>query len=300
MGNTAQQCRLGLFQDSDFAGDFEDSKSTSGGFLCVFGSQTFVPMSWMCKKQTSISHSSTGAELKSLDSGLRIDGIPALDLWDLVKEVFHSFPNQSTKTKDQARGDSSRGTTSNKHTQNETKVPTKPNNLELSNVEYVSSNAKSSLFGAMLYIFKDNGAVVKIIIKGRSPTMRHVSRTHRGALDWLCDTINLDPKIQIRYIDTKHQVADFLTKGNYTRDEWNNLLHLFNISHSSSTCCAKKSSLISCSEKMAKRVQEQKEEERIVSKSRLTALMSSTVPTSSSSAKNLVKSSDPRKLTAAG
>ena len=36
-GNTAKQCRLGLFQDSDFAGDLEDSKSTSGGTLCVFG-----------------------------------------------------------------------------------------------------------------------------------------------------------------------------------------------------------------------------------------------------------------------
>ena len=28
--NTAKKCTLGLFQDSDFAGDFEDSKSTSG------------------------------------------------------------------------------------------------------------------------------------------------------------------------------------------------------------------------------------------------------------------------------
>ena len=36
VGNTAKQCRLGLFQDSDFAGDLEDSKSTSGGTLCVF------------------------------------------------------------------------------------------------------------------------------------------------------------------------------------------------------------------------------------------------------------------------
>ena len=35
VGNTAKQCRLGLFQDSDFAGDLEDSKSTSGGTLCV-------------------------------------------------------------------------------------------------------------------------------------------------------------------------------------------------------------------------------------------------------------------------
>ena len=41
VSNTAKQCRLGLFQDSDFAGDLEDSKSTSGGTLCVFGSHTF-------------------------------------------------------------------------------------------------------------------------------------------------------------------------------------------------------------------------------------------------------------------
>ena len=37
VGKTAKQCRLGLFQDSDLAGDLEDSKSTSGGTLCVFG-----------------------------------------------------------------------------------------------------------------------------------------------------------------------------------------------------------------------------------------------------------------------
>ena len=36
VGNTAQQCRLELFRDSDFAGDFEDSKPTSGEILCIF------------------------------------------------------------------------------------------------------------------------------------------------------------------------------------------------------------------------------------------------------------------------
>ena len=100
VGNTAQHCRLEMFQDSDFAGDLEDSKSTSGGVLCIFGSQTFVPISWMCKKQTSVSHSSTEAEVISLDAGLRMDGIPALDLWDLVVGVFHFSPNQTNKTKD--------------------------------------------------------------------------------------------------------------------------------------------------------------------------------------------------------
>ena len=64
--NTAKQCRLGLFQDSDFAGDLEDSKSTSGGTLCVFGSHTFVPISWMCKKRTAVSHSSKESEIISL------------------------------------------------------------------------------------------------------------------------------------------------------------------------------------------------------------------------------------------
>ena len=36
VGNTAKQCRLGLFPDFDFAGDLEDLKSTSGGTLFVF------------------------------------------------------------------------------------------------------------------------------------------------------------------------------------------------------------------------------------------------------------------------
>ena len=82
MGNTAKQCRLGLFQDSDYAGDLEDSKSTSGGTLCVFGSHTFVPISWMCEKQTAVSHSSTESEIISLDTELRLDGLPAL-CWSL-------------------------------------------------------------------------------------------------------------------------------------------------------------------------------------------------------------------------
>ena len=89
VGNTSKQCRLELFQDSDFAGDLEDSKSTSRGTLCILGSHTFVPISWTCKKQTSVSHSSTESEIISLDAGSRLSGIPALDLLDLIVEVLH-------------------------------------------------------------------------------------------------------------------------------------------------------------------------------------------------------------------
>ena len=53
---------------------------------------------------------------------------------------------------------------------------------DLDNVDFISSNANSSRQEALLYVFEDNRAVIKMIIKGRSPTMRHVSRTHRVAL----------------------------------------------------------------------------------------------------------------------
>ena len=49
----------------------------------------------VCKKQTSVSHSSTESEVISLDAGLRMDGIPALDLLDVVTEVLHSSPKNT-------------------------------------------------------------------------------------------------------------------------------------------------------------------------------------------------------------
>ena len=80
VGNTAQQCRYGLFQDSDFAGDLDDSKSTSGGVLCVFRKPN------ICANKLDVQESNLSftqiyeAEVISLDAGSRMDGIPALDI----------------------------------------------------------------------------------------------------------------------------------------------------------------------------------------------------------------------------
>ena len=136
-------------------------------------------------------------------------------------------------------------------------------------IDSVPSNVQSERQEALLYVFEDNEAVIKMIIKGRSPTMIHISRTHRVALDWLFDRINLDSKIQIKYIDTKNQLADILAKGNFTRDEWNHLLRLFNISHSSFTVC---------SSAMAKRIQQGSGEERVTAKSRPLMNLSARMP----------------------
>ena len=139
VGNTAKQYRLGLFQDSDFAGDHEDSKSTSGRTLCVFGSHTFAPISWMCEKQITVSHSSTDSEIISLDAGLRLDGILALS-----KQV---------------------------HLSKGKKIHVMINDLD--NVDFISSNVNSSRKEALLYIFEDNEAVIKMIIKGRIPRFQN-------------------------------------------------------------------------------------------------------------------------------
>ena len=171
----------------------------------------------MCKKQTSVSQSSTESGIISgiisLDEGSRMDGIPALDLWDLVIDVFHSSANQTNKTKDdrESRGNLWVKTQPCMRKQ----IPTMHTNLDLTTIDHVPSSLTLCGSNAMLYVFEDNEAVIKMIITRRSPTMRHVSRTHGVALDWLFDRINLDPKNQIRYIDTEHQLVDTLTKGKF-------------------------------------------------------------------------------------
>ena len=169
----------------------------------------FVPTSWMCKKLTSFSHTSTESEIISLDAGLRLNGVPALDLWDLIVAVLHGNTYQSN----QARRDLCTNQTEVRAVPRKLQTRKKSHGMidDLDNVDFIPSNVNSPHQEALLYVFEDNEAVIKMIIKGRNPAMRHVSRTHRVALDWLFDRINLDPKIQIKYIDTKNQLADIFT-----------------------------------------------------------------------------------------
>ena len=139
--------------------------------------RTFVPISWMCKKQTSVSQSFTESEIISLDAALRMDGLPALHLWDLVIEVLgmtHRIP-KATQACTRETGAALQGIPKNKQVLVQ--------HVDLSNVDQVPSNAHLFEKESQLYIFEDNEAVMKIVVKGRSPTMRHVSRTHRVALD---------------------------------------------------------------------------------------------------------------------
>ena len=162
----------------------------------------------MCKKQTSVSHRSTESEIMSLDAGLRLDGLLAFELWDSIVSVFGSMTQTTERTGrlvDTERSQRSQG---------------KINVLNNTDCFHL----KRPVFASRSFIVcgsKITKQWSKWSFKGGSPTMKHVSRTHRVALDWLFDRISVDPKIQIKYIDTKNQLADMMTKGNFTCDEWN-------------------------------------------------------------------------------
>ena len=145
--------------------------------MCIFGSHTFVPVTWRCEKQSSDSHSSTESEIMCLHAGLRMDGIPLLIFGIWFKKCCMLLPTYLRNPKRKFWETCCiTHQPSRKHTNSQTMTRTQYNDLELCNIDCVSSNVKSSQFGAMLHIFEDNEAVIKVIIKGRSPTMRHVSR----------------------------------------------------------------------------------------------------------------------------
>ena len=68
--------------------------------LCIFGSRTFVPISSMCNKQTSVSHSCTESEVVIMDAGLQMYGTPDFDSEEVVIEVLHSSINRKSPTQE--------------------------------------------------------------------------------------------------------------------------------------------------------------------------------------------------------
>ena len=106
VGNTAQHCRLGLFQDADFASDLRAQNQSREESYVSLEAEHFVPISWMCRKQTSVSLSSAESDIISLDAGLRMDGLPALDIWDVVIEVRDRkpFEQQNPRQEHQLKG----------------------------------------------------------------------------------------------------------------------------------------------------------------------------------------------------
>ena len=205
VGNTAKQCRLGLFKTPILREILKILNPLLEEHCACLEVILLFQQVGCVKKQTAVSHSSTESETISLDTGLRLDGLPFMEVWDLIVSVLGDTIQNHDRTERPVVN--KREACSPPHTIHKRKQSQRVIN-DLDNVDFIPSNVPSSHQEALLYVFEDNEEAIKMIIRGRSPTLIHVSRTHRVALDWLFDRINLHSKIQIKYIDTRNQLAD--------------------------------------------------------------------------------------------
>ena len=138
-----------------------------------------------------------------------MDGLPALDLWEMLIEVLHSINNnaQPKHTSHEETGSVLDSKTETQHLKRRQKVE------HLSEVDDVPTNTHSSQGESQLYIFEDNEAVIKMITESCLIS---------------CWTESTCTQIRIKYVGTKNQLADILTKGSFSKNEWNHLLCLFN------------------------------------------------------------------------
>ena len=74
-------------------------------------------------------------------------------------------------------------------------------------VDYYPKSAAYETGRALCWIMDDNEACIAMCLKGRSPKMAHVLRTHRVSLDWLYYLFQTDPGLSLKYVNTKSQLA---------------------------------------------------------------------------------------------
>ena len=110
----------------------------------------------MRKKQAAVSHSSAESETKQLDVGLRMEGVPADQLWDSLLETF-AF---SDAGRDPQRPSGERHSHSIEH-------------MSRVVVDHVQCNIPQSSCPAMLFMFENSEADISVIIQGGSPNFRH-------------------------------------------------------------------------------------------------------------------------------
>ena len=166
----------------------------------------------MCKKQGAVSHSSTEAEIIGLDAMVRMEGVPALNLWSQIVDVVTGKQPKGVDAATPAEA-----------------AYKKYDVISLQYCDYVPPSLPELLHNTKLFFMQDNDAVIKMVVKCRAPTMKHVPRTHRINIDWLFERIRMDPCIYGRYIHTKLQIADMLTKGNFAAEQWLFLLGLLRL-----------------------------------------------------------------------
>ena len=72
---------------------------------------------------------------------------------------------------------------------------------------------------AVLTLYEDNTAMIKLLNHGYSPCMRYLGRTHAVSIAAMKEIIDLN-EVKVEYINTKKMRADILTKGFNSGPNW--------------------------------------------------------------------------------
>ena len=83
IGGEVKDISTVLYSDADWAGS-KDKFSTSGSFFCLKGTNSFFPLAARSKRQSTISSSTTEAELGAAQISLQKQGVPIQVFWNTI------------------------------------------------------------------------------------------------------------------------------------------------------------------------------------------------------------------------
>ena len=222
IGDSIMDCRLWLFSDSDFAGEY-DSKSTTGCAMFLVGPNTYYPLNAFSKKQTSITMSSTESEVVAANHGLRAEGLPCLSLW-----YFLWRGDAGRKAEPRAEKEDEIVARIDPELDEIRYGTTRPDGLSIADINGLHVQLPRSF---QIRHMEDNQATITLLLLGQAGVLRHTDRTQRVSFSWLKQQYD-HGHFRLLNVGTSEQTADVFTKPFTEKNRWVHALKL--IGHTSS------------------------------------------------------------------
>jgi hypothetical protein len=204
IGDEFELLSVELYSDADLASCKATAKSTSGVLIAIGGPHSYFAINWISNKQTCQSHSTAEAEIIAADVALRVEGIPALQLWETLSHMMNNKPMPGVY--EQRFG---------------------PNTINWTIADMVAdeNNVRIESINIPMHFHEDNQAAIQVIKTGRNPTMRHLGRTHKIDIGWL-HNVFARGLCSLGYCDTEKQAADMFTKSFAEKTKWHTVCGL--------------------------------------------------------------------------
>ena len=106
---------------------------------------------------------------------MRLEGIPALKLWNQMLEMLKPGSTKYPKIADFFK------------VQDE--IMRRYHAITLKDVDYVPPSMPLCNNASKLYMIEDNDSVIKMLMKGRAPILKHCARTHHVDLGFLFEKL---------------------------------------------------------------------------------------------------------------